>query len=63
MAAAHRQATLAGPGVQLGGVGEFNIELGSPGLGGMPGGLNMAQLAQLNAAGDEPIQHEHARHG
>ena len=33
------------------GFGGFNIRLGLPGLGGMPGGLNMAQIAQLNAAG------------
>ena len=38
----------------MGGVGmvrEFNLGLGSTGLGGMPEGLSMAQLAQLNAAG------------
>jgi hypothetical protein len=45
MAAAHQQAALAGLGM---GVGGFNLGLGSPGLGGMPNGLNMAQLAQLN---------------
>ncbi|KAH9010367.1 hypothetical protein EDB83DRAFT_2581725 [Lactarius deliciosus] len=47
MAAAHQQqqAALAGLGM---GVGGFNLGLGSPGLTGMPNGLNMAQLAQLN---------------
>ncbi|KAH9024802.1 hypothetical protein EDB85DRAFT_2179998 [Lactarius pseudohatsudake] len=47
MAAAHQQqqATLAGLGM---GVGGFNLGLTSPGLAGMPNGLNMAQLAQLN---------------
>jgi hypothetical protein len=45
MAAAHQQAALANLGM---GVGGFNLGLGSPGLGGMPNGLNMAQLAQLN---------------
>jgi hypothetical protein len=45
MAAAHQQAALANLGM---GVGRFNLGLGSPGLGGMPNGLNMAQLAQLN---------------
>ncbi|KAH8984718.1 hypothetical protein EDB92DRAFT_2105845 [Lactarius akahatsu] len=47
MAAAHQQqqAALAGLGM---GVGGFNLGLGSPGLAGMPNGLNMAQLAQLN---------------
>ncbi|KAH9020228.1 hypothetical protein EDB85DRAFT_2278822 [Lactarius pseudohatsudake] len=45
MAAAHQQATLAGLGM---GVGGFNLGLGSPGLAGMPNGLNMVQLAQLN---------------
>ena len=44
-AAAQQQAALAGLGM---GVGGFNLGLGSPGLGGMPNGLNMAQLAQLN---------------
>ena len=29
-------------------VGGFNLRLGSPGLGGMPNGLNIVQLAQLN---------------
>ncbi|KAH8987229.1 hypothetical protein EDB86DRAFT_3245845 [Lactarius hatsudake] len=38
-------AALAGLGM---GVGGFNLGLGSPGLTGMPDGLNMAQLAQLN---------------
>ncbi|KAH9172677.1 hypothetical protein EDB89DRAFT_1905988 [Lactarius sanguifluus] len=47
MAAARQQqqAALAGLGI---GVGGFNLGLGSPGLTGMPNGLNMAQLAQLN---------------
>ncbi|KAH9010992.1 hypothetical protein EDB85DRAFT_2230962 [Lactarius pseudohatsudake] len=47
MAAAHQQqqAALAGLGM---GVGGFNLGLTSPGLAGMPNGLNMAQLAQLN---------------
>ncbi|KAH8994159.1 hypothetical protein EDB86DRAFT_3234882 [Lactarius hatsudake] len=47
MAAAHQQqqAALAGLGM---GVGGFNLGLDSPGLTGMPNGLNMAQLAQLN---------------
>ncbi|KAH9059940.1 hypothetical protein EDB87DRAFT_679833 [Lactarius vividus] len=45
MAAAHQQAALANLGM---GVGGFNLGLGSPGLAGMPNGLNMAQLAQLN---------------
>ncbi|KAN0130639.1 hypothetical protein V8E53_011532 [Lactarius tabidus] len=45
MAAAHQQAALANLGM---GAGGFNLGLGSPGLGGMPNGLNMAQLAQLN---------------
>ncbi|KAH9059946.1 hypothetical protein EDB87DRAFT_680523 [Lactarius vividus] len=45
MAAVHQQAALAGVGM---GVGGFNLGLGSPGLAGMPNGLNMAQLAQLN---------------
>ncbi|KAH9020224.1 hypothetical protein EDB85DRAFT_2005486, partial [Lactarius pseudohatsudake] len=45
MAAAHQQVALAGLGM---GVGGFNLGLGSPGLAGMPNGLNMAQLAQLN---------------
>lgn len=44
-AAAQQQAALAGLGM---GVGGFNLGLGSPGLAGMPNGLNMAQLAQLN---------------
>ena len=30
------------------GIGGFNLGLGSPGLGLMPNGLNMVQLAQLN---------------
>ena len=49
-----QQAALAGLGKlmgSVGGAGRFNLGLGLPGLGGMPGGLNMAQLAQLNAAG------------
>ncbi|KAH8994156.1 hypothetical protein EDB86DRAFT_3078362 [Lactarius hatsudake] len=47
MAATHQQqqAALAGLGM---GVGGSNLGLGSPGLTGMPNGLNMAQLAQLN---------------
>ncbi|KAH9010993.1 hypothetical protein EDB85DRAFT_2297400 [Lactarius pseudohatsudake] len=45
IAAALRQAALAGLGM---GVGGFNLGLGSPGLAGMSNGLNMAQLAQLN---------------
>ena len=51
-------ATLPSLSMQMGGVGGlsgFNLGLGSPGLGGMPGGLNMAQLAQLNAAGMNPF--------
>jgi len=44
-AAAQQQAALAGLGM---GVGGFNLGLGSPGLTGMPNGLSMAQLAQLN---------------
>ena len=44
-AAAQQQAALAGLGM---GVGGFNLDLGSPGLGGMPNGLSMAQLAQLS---------------
>ena len=36
---------LAGLGMRVGG---FNLRLGSPGLGGMPNGLNIVQLAQLN---------------
>jgi len=44
-AAAQQQAALAGLGM---GVGGFNLGLGSPGLAGMPNGLSMAQLAQLN---------------
>jgi hypothetical protein len=44
MAAAHQQAALANLGM---GVGGFNLGLTSPGLG-MPNGLNIAQLAQLN---------------
>ena len=55
------QQTVLGLGVQMGGVGgvgEFNLGLGSPGLGGMPGDHGMAQLAQLRRD-----QHEHARHG
>jgi hypothetical protein len=44
VAAAHQQAALANLGT---GVGRFNLGLTSPGLG-MPNGLNMAQLAQLN---------------
>ena len=31
-----------GLGTQMGGVGEINLGLGSPGLGSMPGSLNMA---------------------
>ena len=45
MAAAHQQAALAGLGM---GVGGFNLGWGSPGLGVMPNGLNLVQLAQLN---------------
>ncbi|KAH8982248.1 hypothetical protein EDB86DRAFT_3066499 [Lactarius hatsudake] len=45
MAAAHQQAALAGLGM---GVGGFNLGLGSPGLAGMPNGLNIAQLTQLD---------------
>ncbi|KAH8987215.1 hypothetical protein EDB86DRAFT_3105112 [Lactarius hatsudake] len=45
MTVAHQQAALAGLGMSVGG---FNLGLGSPGLTGMPNGLNMAQLAQLN---------------
>ncbi|KAI9450238.1 hypothetical protein BJY52DRAFT_1428160 [Lactarius psammicola] len=45
IAAAHQQAALAGLGM---GVGSFNLRLGSPGLAGMPNGLSMAQLAQMN---------------
>lgn len=37
------------------GVGGFNLGLGSPGLGGMPSGLSMAQLVQLNAVGMNPF--------
>jgi hypothetical protein len=44
-AAAQQQAALAGLGM---GVGGFNLGLASPALAGMPNGLNMAQLAQLN---------------
>ena len=44
-AAAQQQAALTGLGM---GVGGFNLGLGSPGLGGVPNGLSMAQLAQLN---------------
>jgi hypothetical protein len=44
-AAAQQQAALAGLGM---GVGGFNLGLTSPALAGMPNGLNMAQLAQLN---------------
>ena len=44
-AAAQQQAALAGLGM---GVGPFNLGLGSPTLTGMPNGLSMAQLAQLN---------------
>ena len=36
----------------VGGVGGFILRLGSPGLGGMPGGINNAQL---NAAGMNPF--------
>ena len=53
-----QQAAIAGLGMQMGGVGgvgRFNLGLGSPGLVGMPGSLNMAQLAQLNAAGMNPF--------
>ncbi|KAH8987214.1 hypothetical protein EDB86DRAFT_3245840 [Lactarius hatsudake] len=66
MAAAHqqRQAALAGLGM---GVGGFNLGLGSPGLTGMPNGLNMAQLAQLKGMnGMNPFNmnmHEHAEPG
>ncbi|KAI9436714.1 hypothetical protein H4582DRAFT_2058629 [Lactarius indigo] len=45
MAAAHQQAALASLGM---GVGGFNLGLTSPRLAGMPNGLNMAQLVQLN---------------
>ncbi|KAI0292673.1 hypothetical protein B0F90DRAFT_1671086 [Multifurca ochricompacta] len=45
-AAAQQQAAFAGLGM---GVGGFNLGLGSPPLAGMPNGLNMAQLAQLNS--------------
>ena len=44
-AAAQQQAALVGLGM---GVSGLNLGLGSPGLGAMPNGLNMAQLAQLN---------------
>ena len=44
-AAAQQQAALAGLGM---GVGGFNLGLSSPALAGMPNGLSMAQLAQLN---------------
>jgi SAM domain (Sterile alpha motif) len=44
-AAAQQQAALAGLGM---GVGSFNLGLGSPALAGMPNGLSVAQLAQLN---------------
>ena len=47
-------ATLAGLRMHIGGVGsigDFNLGLGSPGLRTMPGGDNMSQLAQLDAAG------------
>ncbi|KAH9012278.1 hypothetical protein EDB85DRAFT_2281311 [Lactarius pseudohatsudake] len=47
MAAAHQQQQAALAGLRMG-VGGFNLGLGSPGLAGMPNGLNMAQLAQLN---------------
>ena len=43
--AAQQQAALTGLSM---GVGRFNLGLGSPGLGGMPNGLNMAQLVKLN---------------
>ncbi|KAF8268548.1 hypothetical protein EI94DRAFT_1146404 [Lactarius quietus] len=49
MAAAHQQAALANLGM-----GGFNLGLTSPGLG-MPNGLNMAQLAQLNGMGMSPF--------
>ena len=39
----------------VGGVGGFNLGLGSPGPGGMLGGLNMAQLAQLDVGGMDPF--------
>ncbi|KAH8984732.1 hypothetical protein EDB92DRAFT_2117006 [Lactarius akahatsu] len=45
MAASHQQAALAGLGM---GVGVFNLGPSSPGLAGMPNGLNLAQLAQLS---------------
>ena len=45
MAAAHQQAALSGLGMSVDG---FNLGLGPPGLGAMPNGLNMTQLAQLN---------------
>jgi len=44
-AAAQQQAALAGLGM---GVGGFNLGLGSPALAGLPNGLTVAQLAQLN---------------
>ena len=43
--ASQQQVALAGLGMNVSG---FNLGLGSPGLRGMPNGLNMAQLAQLN---------------
>ncbi|KAI9507782.1 hypothetical protein F5148DRAFT_956481, partial [Russula earlei] len=43
-AAAQQQAALAGLGMGVG----FNLGLGSPALAGMPNGLSMAHLAQLN---------------
>ena len=49
-----QQTTLASLRMHIGGVGsvgDFNLGLGSPGLGTMPGGLNMLQLAQLDATG------------
>ena len=53
-----QQATLASLRMHIGGVGsvgDFNLGLGSPGLGTIPGGLNMSQLAQLDAAGMNPF--------
>jgi hypothetical protein len=44
-ATAQQQAALAGLGM---GVGSFNLGLGSLALTGMPNGLSVAQLAQLN---------------